>query len=81
MNWSLQTVRNIPSTILIELVSLVGTTIAVLLMRYLLMLSTPEQDYQWLQAQAWFQYLRRLRFYRGVDFFYQLRFWRMIDGL
>jgi hypothetical protein len=58
-------VRNI-----IELAFAVGTT---LVMRYLLEISTPEEDIKWIKRQSFYIYISALKFYRGVEFLHQLR--------
>lgn len=49
--------------------------------RYLLGLGTWKQDKLWLERQAWYVQLQRLRFYRGVEVFHQINFWKIIEGL
>lgn len=66
--------------ILTEIIQLVGITVSVLVMRYLLALSTPEQDRRWLERQWWYREMQRLKFYRGMDFLYQVKARRLLEG-
>lgn len=50
---------------------------ATLVTRWLLDLSTPEKDLKWLRRQHWYQQIARLKFYRGLEYFHQLKAWHV----
>lgn len=68
-------------TIMIEALHIAGTIISVLLTRWLLALSTPEKDLIWLQQQLWYQKIRRLKFYRGMELAHQWKAERILRKL
>lgn len=59
--------------IITEMISIIGTTIATLIMRWLLRLSTIEQDIQWIKSTKLWKTYARLKFYRGSEYLYQVR--------
>lgn len=59
--------------IIIELINISGTVIATILMRWLLKLSSPDQDIRWLKNTALWKNCVRLKFYRGKEYIHQLR--------
>lgn len=61
------------TALITEVVSMLGTIAAALVLRYLLGLSTCDKDKRWLKRQAWFCYLQRLEFYRGTEYLRQLQ--------
>lgn len=61
------------NTCIIECIHMSGTIISVLVMRWLLALSTPEKDMIWLQGQTWYRNLSLLHYYRGVEYLHQIR--------
>lgn len=59
--------------IITEVISIAGTTIATLIMRWLLKLSTIEQDIKWIKSTKLWKTCARLKFYRGSEYLYQMR--------
>lgn len=68
-------------TFITNLLSLVGTFASLILSRWLLELSSPSRDWIWLQQQPAFWYVWRLRWYRGAEFFHQLRARKLLASL
>lgn len=66
-------------TLLGEIIQVCGAIIAALFMRWLLGLSSPEQDMKWLRRQKWYRELQRLKFYRGLEYLHQVNFWRIVN--
>ena len=60
-------------------VYVVAALIVTLFQRWLLGLSTPEKDKRWAEQTAFGNLLYRLRWYRGVEFFHQLRAKRLLS--
>lgn len=65
--------KDIVKEILIELLQLTSAFVTLVLSRWLLGLSSPEQDRRWLHRQPWYQTLKRLKWYRGNEIIHQLR--------
>jgi hypothetical protein len=70
--------QNIASICIIECISIASTTISVVIMRWLLQISSPEKDMQWVKKQEWCADLKNLRFYRGIEYIHQINFKRII---
>lgn len=56
-----------------EMMSISGTIISTILMRWLMGISTYEKDIHWLKKQKIYQYFVKLKYYRGKEYIYQLR--------
>ena len=41
--------------------------------RWLLFLSTPEDDIKWLKAQGWYKFFAGLKWYRGLEWYHQMK--------
>jgi len=68
------------TSFIIEVINVGGTLLAAIIMRWLLALSTPEKDFIWLKQQRWYKQLTRLKFYRGKEFFHQMRAWNVYSS-
>lgn len=68
-------------TFITNVIALVGSIASLILSRWLLELSTPARDFIWLQQQPAFWYVWRLRWYRGTEFFHQLRARKMLASI
>lgn len=60
-------------SIITEMISILGTTVATLIMRWLLNVSTPEKDRRWLISHGWYREVEKLKFYRGFEYAHQVR--------
>lgn len=70
--------RSLLNTILSNFFNVGCALVIVICQRYLLGLSTWKQDRLWLERQAWYSNLQRLRYYRGNEVFHQVNFWRIV---
>lgn len=70
--------RSLLSTILGNCFNVGCALVIILCQRYLLGLSTWKQDRLWLERQAWYNNLQRLRYYRGSEVLHQVNFWRIV---
>lgn len=68
-------------TFIANLLALVESCLSLILSRWLLELSTPARDLLWLQQQPAYWFLWRLRWYRGVEYFHQLRARKLLASL
>lgn len=59
--------------IIIEMINLGSTLFAAIIFRWLLNLSTPEQDIKWIKATWFWKMCARLKFYRGFEYVHQVR--------
>jgi hypothetical protein len=66
--------------VILEILSLSFTIAATLIMRWLLMLSTPSQDYYWLQHQGVYRWYKGLSWYRGTEYLHQVRANKIIEA-
>jgi hypothetical protein len=57
-------------------ISLVATFLQCVIMRWMLELSKPKEDLKSV-SDIW-RYLKELSWYRGTEYFHQLKFWRVI---
>lgn len=66
--------------LIVEILSFSLTIAATILMRWLLFLSTPQQDYYWLQHQGVWRWYSNLKWYRGTEYLHQLNASRIIEA-
>lgn len=68
--------------LMLEIISLSFTLASVLLIRWLLALSTPDNDWWWVQTQArhLYFYYDSLQWYRGTEYLHQLNASKIIDA-
>lgn len=67
------------TSIITEMISIVGTTVATLIMRWLLNLSTPEKDRKWVVSQGWYRQVEKLKYYRGFEYGRQMNAKRILN--
>lgn len=66
-------ISHIWAQIIIEMINIVGVTVSTLIMRWLLGLSTIEQDIKWIKSTGLWKSCTRLKFYRGSEYMHQVR--------
>ncbi len=65
-------------TMVIEAVRVCFALATLILTRWLLGMSTPESDLAWVDSWGIWSILDRLQWYRGLEYFHQLRAWRLL---
>jgi hypothetical protein len=65
-------------TIIIEALRVCFALATLILTRWLLGMSTPEDDMRWVDSWPLWDFLHRLNWYRGVEYFHQVRAWRLL---
>jgi len=63
-----------------EIISISFMIGAAITIRWILMLSTPTQDWWWLQNSGVWQYLDSLKWYRGTEYLHQLRANKIVNS-
>lgn len=65
-------------TFIAELITFSFAIASFVLARWIMELSTPQKDIAWVTGQPLWYELKRLRWYRGMEYIHQLRFKRLM---
>jgi hypothetical protein len=70
--------RHITTHLIEQSITFVITLLQLVITRWLLAISSPEQDMQWIEQHDLLYHWHRLKWYRGLEYLHQIRFRRIV---
>jgi hypothetical protein len=66
--------------LILELIQLASMVFAMILVRWMLELSSPRADWYWFKNLDLWYHFKRLKWYRGPEYMHQLKFQQLLRG-